>query len=1249
MAGDGGGAWPPDAPDAWAAQDTSADALSPHSAHSATPHERVAQGPTLVVPETVAETPKTLALAASGMERVGWTVWMLTACAGLSGSLFGYDTGYISSVLVSIGTDLGGKTLSHGQEQMVTSATSLGALIGALCAALPSDWFGRKLVIAVANVVFIVGALVQAAAHSVPQMVAGRFIVGLGVGVASMIVPLWISELAPTHLRGRLVTLNVVFLTLGQLIAYAVGAGFSHKHGGWRYTVSGGAIPALVSLASMVWLPESPRYDSRRGRQDRVMRTFQRIFPNASEEYCRQRAEEVSQSLESMRLETAELPLHTRVLRLFSGTNLRALALACGLQALQQLSGFNTLMYYSSKIFESVGFSEPEAVSIIVSGINFLATLVALWFIDAIGRRRAMLYTVPMMSLSLVLSSVFFHFLSPDGKHVQGTNNAPWSYLVLISFMLFVAFYGLGTGNVPWQQGELFRNDTRAIGTSIATAVNWACNLIISSTYLSLVDRITASGAFGFYAGLCALGFVGCLFCYPDTRNLSLEEVHFIFRHSWGIRAADQLRAEKELVALSARARDEGGATEPGAISQPVLTTGVHGGRTSNLDTPQVAASTPRGALTPHEEDVQLDTFKNDPLDQWSETSVSMTKDSESRGARFTGATPAALPLALPRGVREPELPMDEPVVDATSTPRRSISMPHLAEAASEQPVVLCPPVRAAGERTNPLSQFGIRGERLMLFVTCFASLGVFLFGYDQGVMSGIITHPTFEAYFAHPTATQIGTMVAILEVGALLTSLAAGVVADRLGRKTVLLYGAVIFSLGGLVQTFALGLRTMVVGRVLSGFGVGFLSMIVPTYQSEVSPAENRGKLACIEFTGNIVGYMASVWFDYACSFLPGNMAWRMPLLMQPVIGLLLAFGSVLLPESPRWLLDQDRDTEGMNVLVDLHETADTRHTRAKLEFLEIKNNVFQMRSHGDRSYRTMWRKLRNRTLIGMSSQAFAQLNGINVISYYAPLVFESAGWHDRDALLMTGINAIMYVASTVPTWFLVDSWGRRPILLSGALLCALMLTLCGVFLKLALSFTPQAVVVCVVLFNAAFGYSWGPIPWAWTPEIMPLAFRAKGASLSTATNWLFNWIVGQVTPVLQERIQWRLYILHAAFCVASFVVVYFFYPETQGVPLEEMDALFGDEASPVPQDVLDDRASGRSADSEPASTPHTRTSISTHPRFLTEVQASPNSPRRQHEQSLLLRPFHRLYTSVAGPPSRGAYEALRGAGDAA
>ena len=187
-------------------------------------------------------------------------------------------------MLVSVGSDLG-HPLTDWQKEMATSSTSLGALIGALFAGFPSDWFGRKVVIAIANIVFIVGAVVQAAAHNIGTLIAGRFIVGIGVGVASMIVPVWIGELAPTHLRGRLVTLNVAFLTLGQVIANGVGAGFVDVHGGWRYTVAGGAIPAIVSLISMSWLPESPRFDGRKGRVDKVTRTFQRIFPDASEEY----------------------------------------------------------------------------------------------------------------------------------------------------------------------------------------------------------------------------------------------------------------------------------------------------------------------------------------------------------------------------------------------------------------------------------------------------------------------------------------------------------------------------------------------------------------------------------------------------------------------------------------------------------------------------------------------------------------------------------------------------------------------------------------------------------------------------------------------------------------------------------------------------------------------------------------------------------------------------------------------------
>jgi len=193
---------------------------------------------------------------------------------------------------------------------------------------------------------------------------------------------------------------------------------------------------------------------------------------------------------------------------------------------------------------------------------------------------------------------------------------------------------------------------------------------------------------------------------------------------------------------------------------------------------------------------------------------------------------------------------------------------------------------------------------------------------------------------------------------------------------------------------------------------------------------------------------------------------------------------------------------------------------------------------------------------------------NGINVISYYAPLVFEEAGWVGRDAILMTGINALIYVASTVPTWYLVDMWGRRIILMTGAAVMCAALSATGWWIYVDQAITPNAVVVCVIVFNAAFGYSWGPIPWLYPPEILPMHFRAKGVSLSTATNWLFNFIVGVVTPSLQELIGFRLYLIHAFFCANSLLLVYFTYPETMGVPLEEMDEVFGEDAGSDDED---------------------------------------------------------------------------------
>lgn len=160
-----------------------------------------------------------------------------------------------------------------------------------------------------------------------------------------------------------------------------------------------------------------------------------------------------------------------------------------------------------------------------------------------------------------------------------------------------------------------------------------------------------------------------------------------------------------------------------------------------------------------------------------------------------------------------------------------------------------------------------------------------------------------FKDYFNQPTRAQIGTMVAILEVGAFVSSLVVGRVGDIIGRRKTILYGSMIFVVGGAMQAFANGMPALILGRIIAGVGVGCLSTIVPVYQSEISPPHNRGQLACIEFTGNIVGYATSVWVDYFCSYIESDLSWRIPLFMQCAMGALLALGSLIISESPRYV----------------------------------------------------------------------------------------------------------------------------------------------------------------------------------------------------------------------------------------------------------------------------------------------------------------------------------------------------------
>ncbi|KAI0703014.1 general substrate transporter [Cytidiella melzeri] len=493
------------------------------------------------------------AVVAEGEDKTSWFIWLLVLCTSISGLLFGYDTGVISGALVSIGSDLGPAELSAGQKELITSATTLGALIGGLVAGMLSDFVGRKLVLGIADVVFIGGAIGQAVCHTVWSMIGCRFLIGVGVGLASCVAPLYIQELSPTRQRGRMVVLNVVLITGGQVIAYGIGAAFEHTHGGWRWMVGLGALPAGIQCMLLLFLPESPRILIRRGQMEAAQRVLAKTYSYATPEQVSLKTKALHSAVkQSIEIADSTTLLQRLGMAFLNPINRRALIVSCGLQAYQQLSGFNTLMYYSATIFQEIGFNNPTAVGLIVSGTNFIFTLFALKYIDIIGRRKIMIYSAPGMVIGLVLASVSFFYLTrhTGGNLVDGTDySKTWSAIVLVSMIFYVASYATGLGNVPWQQGELFSLEVRGIGTSLATFCNWAGNLLIGSTYLSLMDRITPAGAFGFYAGLCLLGWLFCVFCFPETAGLSLEEVRMVFRHGFGVRESQRLRKEKGRVA----------------------------------------------------------------------------------------------------------------------------------------------------------------------------------------------------------------------------------------------------------------------------------------------------------------------------------------------------------------------------------------------------------------------------------------------------------------------------------------------------------------------------------------------------------------------------------------------------------------------------------------------------------------------------------------------------------------------------
>lgn len=472
-------------------------------------------------------------------------LWGLTFFATIGGLLFGYDTGSISSVLVQVGNDLDNRPLGDSDKEFITSALVVGAIISALCAGVIADKIGRKWTLVICDIMFIAGAVVQAAAHARWTVIPGRFVMGLGVGAAAQIVPVFIQELSPSRSRGRLTCLNSIAVTGGQVIAYAIGAAFENVSSGWRWIIALGAIPPIIQIFGIhFFMSESPRYLIKQRRDDEATRALARIYPHATPAQI-----DAKIGVMKKHIQIEDAPLVGRIAKVWTDVpTRRAVFLTSMTLVAQQLCGFNSLMYFSASLFEKAGLKNATATGLIVSGTNLVFTFIPLKYIDRVGRRRLLLVTMPCVVIFLVCTAgIFYKMLEPTNQRLTDGYPYPSSLTaaMLVFMVLYVASYATGLGNVPWQQGEFFSTETRMVGTSISTAANWSGNLVISSTFLSLMNAITPSGAFGFYAALTFVFVVLIYFLYPETSLLSLEEVRTTLDGGFNVKKSLKVRKEK--------------------------------------------------------------------------------------------------------------------------------------------------------------------------------------------------------------------------------------------------------------------------------------------------------------------------------------------------------------------------------------------------------------------------------------------------------------------------------------------------------------------------------------------------------------------------------------------------------------------------------------------------------------------------------------------------------------------------------
>lgn len=440
-------------------------------------------------------------------------------------------------------------------------------------------------------------------------------------------------------------------------------------------------------------------------------------------------------------------------------------------------------------------------------------------------------------------------------------------------------------------------------------------------------------------------------------------------------------------------------------------------------------------------------------------------------------------------------------------------------------------------------------------FIFFFGSFGGILFGYDIGVMTGAL--PFLKTDWALTNASLIGWVTSSVMFGAIFGAAIAGQLADKLGRRRMILLSSLIFAVGSILCGFAPngGTYYLIGMRIFLGLAVGAASALVPAYMSEMAPARLRGNLSGMNQTMIVSGMLISYVVDFILKDLPGNLSWRLMLGLASVPAFILFFGVLKLPESPRFLIKTGKLDEARTVL---------SYVR-KPEEIDPEVESIQKTAETEKSnlQKTSWATLFNSkyrylVIAGVGVATFQQFQGANAIFYYIPLIVEKAtGNAASSALMWPIIQGVLLVLGSLLYIVIAEKFNRRTLLTMGGTVMALSFLLPAIINKLVPNASPMMIVVFLSIYVAFYSFTWAPLTWVLVGEIFPLAVRGRASGLASSFNWIGSWAVGLIFPILTAAMsQEAVFAIFGIICVFGVLFIRFCVPETRGHSLEEIEA---------------------------------------------------------------------------------------------